>query len=200
MNSKFNLYIDVTAKISVISLLDDHHQLVQESVVQTENNLVELVNPQLSNLLQENNVSFNQIANIYLNIGPGSFTGVRVGVNVAKTIKSVYPEVNLYVMNSLEIMARGNGIAILDAKGKKWYLAAYRNFSPLLAVQMVTEDQKQALLDQLITAHPDLTIYDEQNANTIQMAQHTYGFLDHFTLVDNDHWLDLEPLYIKDAL
>lgn len=119
MSAKFNLYIDVTAKVSVISLLDNNNKLVQESIVQTENNLVELVNPQLESLLQENNVDFSQIANIYLNIGPGSFTGVRVGVNVAKTIKSVYSDINLYVMNSLEIMCRGNGIAILDAKGKK---------------------------------------------------------------------------------
>ena len=192
--NKYSLYIDVTAKVCVLSIIDKKSNVVDESITTTQNNLIELVNPKLQELLDRNNLGFKDISKIYVVYGPGSFTGVRVGVNIAKTIKSVYNDVEIYVINTLKLMTLGNGIATLDAKGKKWFIAAYRNHEPVLELQMVTEDKKNELLQE----YNNFTYSTDLEIDEVHRAQHAYLYLDHFDLVED--WINLEPLYIKEAV
>ncbi|GAA5414345.1 tRNA (adenosine(37)-N6)-threonylcarbamoyltransferase complex dimerization subunit type 1 TsaB [Ureaplasma ceti] len=191
---KCNLYVDVTAKTCILTLFNSDNQLIDESITQTNNNLIELVNPKLEELMQRNNISFADLAKIYVIYGPGSFTGVRVGVNLAKTIKSVYSDVEILVMNTLKAMCLGNGLATLDAKGKKWYIAGYQDNKEVLPLTMVFEEEK----NQLIQAHKDLRYYSDEEITDIKRAEFAYKMLDQFEPVEN--WIELEPLYIKEAL
>ena len=191
---KYSLYIDVTAKVCVLSLLDAKANVIDESITMTQNNLIDLVNPKLQELFDRNQINFTNINKIYIVYGPGSFTGVRVGVNIAKTIKSVYSDIEIYTINTLKLMSLGNGIATLDAKGKKWFIAAYRNHEPVLELQMVTEDRKNELLQE----YSNYTYSPDYEIDEVHRAQHAYQYLDHFDLVED--WINLEPLYVKEAV
>lgn len=46
----------------------------------------QVVLPLIEQLVQENNLSLQDITDIQVNIGPGSFTGLRVGVTIANTL------------------------------------------------------------------------------------------------------------------
>lgn len=191
---KINLYIDVTAKTCILTLLDLNNQIIKESITQTENNLIELVNPKLQELMDSSSYKFQDINNIYLIYGPGSFTGVRVGVNLAKTIKMVHHDVNIYVLNTLQAMCLGNGLATLDAKGKKWYIAGYDNNKEVLPLQIVDEATKESMVQK----YSDLRYYPDSEIDDIKRAQFAYKMLDQFEKVED--YLNLEPLYSKEAL
>lgn len=46
----------------------------------------QLLLPQIVSLLQKNNLLFQDLTEVTVNSGPGSFTGIRVGVAVANAI------------------------------------------------------------------------------------------------------------------
>ena len=59
---------------------------------------------QITKLLENNNITIDDINDIICVRGPGSFTGLRIGVTIAKTI-AYFKNKNLYSTSSLEFMA-----------------------------------------------------------------------------------------------
>jgi|SRR3990170_4564846 len=60
----------------------------EKSKISSESTVLksEAVLPLIDKLLKENNVNFMEIKGIKVNIGPGSFTGLRVGVSIANAL------------------------------------------------------------------------------------------------------------------
>jgi tRNA A37 threonylcarbamoyladenosine modification protein TsaB len=52
--------------------------------IETNNNLTDIVVELIEKLLKKNKIRKSDIKAIYLTLGPGSFTGVRVGTLIAK--------------------------------------------------------------------------------------------------------------------
>jgi len=93
--------------------------------------------PAISRLLDRFALSRTQIDQIHLSIGPGSFTGLRIAVTIAKTM-ALANAVSVVAVNSLDTIAAnlaGESIAdgrpperiatILDAKRGQFYAAVY---------------------------------------------------------------------------
>lgn len=79
------LHIDTSSNERVlISLIteEDKKDLVRETPSR-KNQLVLLL---IQELLQEQKIDFSDITEISVIVGPGSFTGVRVGVTIANTL------------------------------------------------------------------------------------------------------------------
>ncbi|MBQ6970582.1 hypothetical protein IJQ19_03285 [bacterium] len=47
-------------------------------------NVTDLITVAIKSLFAKAKLGYEDISNIYLNIGPGSFTGIKVGVVIAK--------------------------------------------------------------------------------------------------------------------
>ncbi len=45
--------------------------------------------PLIERVLKENDVDFSELTAIKVNVGPGSFTGLRVGVGIANTLGTI---------------------------------------------------------------------------------------------------------------
>lgn len=80
-----NIYIDTAVKGCNIALFDQDNILVkvQEPI---ERGHAEAVLPLYENLMQNIDKTSQDIENVYVNVGPGSFTGLRVGLSVARFI------------------------------------------------------------------------------------------------------------------
>ena len=80
------------------------------------------------NVLKENNIDKKDIDNIIVLNGPGSFTGVRLGVTVAKTLAWSL-NINLYLLSNLEALAihsnSKNKLAVIYDKKDYSYLGIY---------------------------------------------------------------------------
>jgi tRNA threonylcarbamoyladenosine biosynthesis protein TsaB len=72
-NKKITVGIDVNNK---------KDEITQDSTVLKS----EAALPVIEKLLQKNNLKINQIDSIKINKGPGSFTGLRVGVSIANAL------------------------------------------------------------------------------------------------------------------
>ena len=94
--------------------------------------------PSICTLLKRFGRKPNDIEHIYISIGPGSFTGLRIAVSIAKTMH-LANGVKVVAVDTLDIIAANvddymrqekTGVekiaVILDAKRGQFYIAAYR--------------------------------------------------------------------------
>ena len=81
----YSLLIDTHDKNVLLVLYKDGKVL---EIVNKESNMrhSEITMPSLVELIDKNCLNINDIDEIFTVIGPGSFTGVRIGVTIAKTI------------------------------------------------------------------------------------------------------------------
>ena len=83
--SKVILFIDTSNNKEVtVSLVIDGETFVETKAIDTRS--AQAVLPLLEKLLVEHKLTLNKLTGIEVNLGPGSFTGLRVGVAIANTL------------------------------------------------------------------------------------------------------------------
>lgn len=80
----------------------------------------------IEHLLEMNQITLTDIDIVAVNIGPGSFTGVRIGVAAAKGLKLVLPQLKMIGITSMEILAANSldsepAIVILESGQAEYY-------------------------------------------------------------------------------
>lgn len=79
------IYIDTTDNTKVlVRLMIDDQTFEKEKKVEARS--AQLVLPLIEELLSENSLTPQDLDEVEVNEGPGSFTGVRVGVSIANAI------------------------------------------------------------------------------------------------------------------
>ena len=130
------LGIETALGFSEAALLDEGRNPPMRSLVDQEmysENVMRL----LRTLLQESDVPLGGIDGIAVSIGPGSFTGLRIGLSVAKglAVASDRPLVGVSTLDALASSvlynrAVGEGcrfLVLIDAKRGEYYCGSYRN-------------------------------------------------------------------------
>jgi tRNA threonylcarbamoyladenosine biosynthesis protein TsaB len=98
------LSIDTSSKNSGVALIRKDYSIINSIEWTTEYNHTPDLLPTIDRILTESKVNIANLKGIAINIGPGQFSGLRVGVTTAKTISWSY-NVPMVVSNSLEILA-----------------------------------------------------------------------------------------------
>ena len=78
------LGIDTSAKTLNLALVNDNKMLVDCRINTVDRAHSALILPLLNNILVLNSIKINEIEGIAVSIGPGSFTGLRIGLSTAK--------------------------------------------------------------------------------------------------------------------
>lgn len=99
----YTLFIDTHDKNVLIILYKDGKIIKKEDVV-SANKHSEITMPLLDKVLSSSNVSVNDINEVLVVNGPGSFTGERIAVTIAKTIAYCL-NIPIRVIDSLTILA-----------------------------------------------------------------------------------------------
>jgi tRNA threonylcarbamoyladenosine biosynthesis protein TsaB len=97
------LHIDTALENAVISIAEDGHIMG----FYTNNNQKEhasFLQPAIQQLLKDYNIAFNQLKAVAVTAGPGSYTGLRVGMAGAKGICYAL-HIPLITLSTLEVMA-----------------------------------------------------------------------------------------------
>ncbi len=78
--------------------------------------------PAIRNLLEDQNVSLSALAAIVVTSGPGSFTGIRIGLATAKGLAEVH-SIPILAVSRLAVLAHkaGTSAAALDASRQEFY-------------------------------------------------------------------------------
>ena len=80
-----SLAINTASSKTAIAILKDR-KIVAEQFWQSNNDEAEKLMPSIDKLLKSENASYSDIKKVIVVKGPGSFTGLRIGVTVANTI------------------------------------------------------------------------------------------------------------------
>lgn len=83
--------------------------------------------PLVAEVMAEAGVSFVQLERVGVTVGPGSFTGLRVGLAFAKGLGAALsiPVIGVGVLEALARPHSGTVFAVLDAKRDQVYLQAF---------------------------------------------------------------------------
>lgn len=98
--------------------------------------------PQIKAILDKNNLALADINQVIIGVGPGSYTGVRIGVSIAKMI-GYMNDVDVYKVSTLALMATASGaeciVPFIDARRGNAYMALYKQSGETLSA--VKEDR-----------------------------------------------------------
>lgn len=122
------LAIDTSTMISTVTIGDDKEILGDFNVNQSKTHSESLV-PMIETLLDLLGMTIRDIDKFIIAQGPGSFTGLRIGMTVAKTLAQVEKK-DLITISTLRAMAAGSTserakLSLIDARSTRVYGALY---------------------------------------------------------------------------
>lgn len=125
-----SLFIDTSISFPTICLLRGNDVLFNFHQ-EIKSDMSSKILPIIDNGLKAANLSLDSIDKIFVVTGPGSFTGVRIGVTIAKTIAWALKK-DLIPLSSLEYMATINTskkyiISMIDARRGNVFAGIYNN-------------------------------------------------------------------------
>lgn len=123
------LGIDTSTMAASVAVIEDN-QLVCEYTINTKKTHSQKLMSMIENMLKESDLNINDIDLIGICVGPGSFTGLRIGMATAKAIAHVN-NIPIVGVTSLEMLAANMNLcdkkicSILDAQRNQVYTAKF---------------------------------------------------------------------------
>lgn len=130
------LSIDTSSKICSVSVLEDCNVIIEKNIDDSLTHSQKLM-PMVDSILKELNMKLTDFDLFSCNIGPGSFTGVRIGVSTVKAFCDV-TNVPVTAVSSLEGLAYNTlnseltnteniVCSLIDAKNDNVYCGIFKN-------------------------------------------------------------------------
>lgn len=131
-NNKFSLLVDACIDYLEIAII--RNDKIIDSYFEIQNkNLNKILNPSIANIIERNHFKKEDLENIYIINGPGSFTSVKSVVLFANTFKKVFHNTNLFYLNSNQWnVTQENEIVFIDAKTNLFYIGSNNFEKPFL--------------------------------------------------------------------
>ena len=127
------LAIDTSNKTLSVAIVKDEGTIVEQTVPDTLQHSVKLM-PAIQEVLQESQVSMQELTGVIVAKGPGSYTGLRIGVTVAKTLaKTLHiplkavSSLQAIVTNVVEVVPEGAYVVpFFDARRNNIFTGLYQ--------------------------------------------------------------------------
>jgi len=211
------LTFDTSTELMYVTISDDDNIKTTRTVESTKERYNSaLLIPTIIELLKEQDLTMQDIEAIGVNIGPGSFTGIRASATVARTIAQ-----NLGIpaagIPSLEIISLINNtdkssLCLLDARRNKVYTAIYSSDGNIMQEPCVMDLDKAIETAKtgnyfIITDNKMTLQIKEAGLESINIQQNNYNFgINLVNLAckylkecepEKLKWYNLKPLYIQ---
>lgn len=159
----------------------------------------EVMVAEIDNILKRNNIDKKDLDAIVVGIGPGSYTGVRIAVTIAKTIAYAL-NIRIYAKSSLSLLAINNEptICLFNARSGRSYFAVYQGKNKIEDDTIITNEE---VLD-YVARHPNYKI----SGDTTQIGKQSeqFNFIKNLANFDESELVEniflLNPIYLKDLL
>ncbi len=115
----------------------------------------ELMISEIDKILKENNINPKEINEIVVTHGPGSFTGLRIALTIAK-VYCYAVKCPCYSLSSLNVLMKMNepSICLLNARSGRSYFGVYKNNEVIEEDQILTNDK----VLEYIKNHPEYIV------------------------------------------
>lgn len=163
-----SLFIDTSFADVSIAILEDKKVIDEINEFIPNEHSVYVVS-YIDELLKRNNTSKKDIKKIYVVNGPGSFTGLRIGITVAKTY-GYLNSFNLVPVSSLRQLAISANfkekyiLSLIDAKHDNYYIGLYDDTNEIVVPeQFINKIEVEKLINKYhpyIVSNEDIMIID----------------------------------------
>jgi len=141
------LGIDTSTKICTCSIFDSENGVIAETSLSVKKNHSNIVMPIIDNLFKISDLNINDIDKIAVAIGPGSFTGVRIALGIAKGLAMALnkPLIAVNELDILEAIADGNEnevIPLIDARKERVYYKYQGNYIDDYLINLISNFDK----------------------------------------------------------
>ena len=157
----------------------------------------EVMIPEIETIFKRNNFSLKQLNGVVVTIGPGSYTGIRIALTIAKII-STSLNIPLYPVSSLESYRVLNEkcITLINARSNRSYIAIFDKENTILKPTVLENDKVMELINQ----YNDFVLVGD--LKYIGLEGHTADAIktlsNDFVNLKSVSADEVKPLYLKD--
>ena len=207
------LVFDTCFNKTYLVLKDGEKNLATEVIDSTDTNYHSAyLIPKIRDVLKQNSLLIKDLDAIGVNIGPGSFTGIRAGITIARVL-SQQSDLKLVGVTSLEILSKLNKsdkktIVVIDARKNKVYFAEYKNSVVITEPALIDKEEllEKISCDDFVVADTSISQFLNENSivnlNYETTDENLSLFLanivsEKLCLRDDYNWAKVKPLYIQ---
>lgn len=122
------LFFDTSSDLLKVSLIKDN-KIIFDKELHTKNDHSSYLVPTIDEAFKSNNIDFKELDEIIVGNGPGSFTGTRISIAVAKTYAFSF-NIPVYMISSLEELIYDNDgydfyVPIIEEKKENLYFSIF---------------------------------------------------------------------------
>lgn len=217
------LAIDTTTKKANVGV-----SINEKSIIKTIDNEIthsEKLLPLINDVLNETNCNIKDIDIFACTTGPGSFTGIRIGLATIKAIAKV-TNAKIFSINSLELLANSAKenkakiiVPLIDAKNARAYYGMYENINGLKQIDeldnkyvkdIITSIHNYCNINNFDIFNDVLFILDSENLKeiflTLNELKYIISSLDMSLLLSlaatnnsNSNYIDLDATYVRSS-
>ena len=215
---KYLLHIDTSTDVGTVAISGDGLPVSSLSTQESRNHAV-VINNMITQVIAEANISMEQVSAITVCAGPGSYTGLRIGLATAKGLCYALDK-PLMLDNRLTLLAYSayrqfpaysQYISLLTAREKEYFIGIYdQDFKEIMHPQHIPEDQLPQAAEKngstyIITDAPETVTRNLYIINNFQIEIDTkidiksWAFYS-FEKYNCNHFVNLmnaEPFYLK---
>lgn len=152
---------------------------------------------ELDKLFTKYGISKDDISDVIVAKGPGSYTGVRIAITIAKTIATAL-DAKLYAVSSLRVLKDGvrPSICLINARSGRSYIGVYEDTKTLLEDQIMKNEDVLKYIEE----HPEYSVCGETKYLGIEgvVSNNIKEMLSLKESLDSLNPLSLKPVYMKE--
>ena len=196
----YSLLLDSANRDLNVGLAKDN-QIIDRISYQAWQRQSELMAVEVDAILKRNNISAKDIGEVVVTIGPGSYTGIRIALTIAKTLAFAL-DIKIFAVSSLisQKAPHQPTISVINARSNRSYVAIY-------------DADGQVLVEEKVWPNDELIAWIKSNADFIVSGDAKYLDIDAYqpSVLDGmleakkksipvENILTLKPVYLKDLL
>ena len=154
--------------------------------------------PEIEKAINELKIDLREVTRIVASIGPGSYTGGRIALTIAK-VMALTLNIPLFTVSSLQALAgkKDKVISIMDARSKRVYIGVYDKGVEVVKDTIFTLEELKKYQEE----HQDYQLIGELSAlgeedSVISLIENMHELAKDKQPVNSVH--EVKPVYLKD--
>ena len=191
----YQLLLDSSNKYLSVGL-SKHGKVVDKIFYEAWQRQSEMMVTEVDNILKRNNIDKSELDGVVVGVGPGSYTGVRIGVTIAKTIAYAL-KIKLYAKSSLSLLKHQEfpTICVFNARSGRSYFGVYKGHEVLVKDTVL----ENAEVIEYINNHQDYILCGDTYQLGLESSK--FDVIDNLADFNKNEEVDpfkLKPVYLKD--
>ena len=194
---QIQLLIDTSAKYLAVGLSKDGN-IVASTQFEAWQKQSELTISEIERLFKMTKINPKEVTRVIVSNGPGSYTGIRIGLTIAKVFATTR-KIPLCLVSSLNMLcgSKGKKISLIDARSKRAYVGIYEDGKAITDDKVLTLEE----IKNLISEYPDFEIVGDSHLlgidkREIDLIKNLENLSNIVKDIENPHFA--VPIYLKD--